>query len=112
MLKITKKNSIHHERDGVNAYYYQMPDINNGTTFAYAEFKSEHGERKIGGRSRIYYILEGEGEFVINGKKFTVSAGDIVPIPEYGTYNLWPEKGKTLKVILYMELLDISKLPK
>lgn len=111
MPKVTKQDAVHHAREGVDAYYYQLPDFNGGTTVSLAEFTDEHGQRTIGERARIYYILEGEGEFMVNDEKFAVVAGDTVAIPPYGTYNLWPKNG-ALKVFLYMELLDTSKLPK
>jgi mannose-6-phosphate isomerase-like protein (cupin superfamily) len=111
MGKVSKNQATHHGRDGVDAYYYQFPEINGSTTVAYAEFTGEHGERTIGERSRIYYILEGSGEFIINGEKFDIEVGDTVAVPAHGTYNLWP-KGKVIKVLLYMELLDTSTLPK
>ena len=111
MAKVTRQDAVFHARDGVSAYYYQLPDINNGTTVAYAEFAGEHGQRTIGERSRIYYILEGEAEFMVNDEKFTAVAGDTVAIPAGGTYNLWP-KTAVVKVLLVMELLDTSKLPK
>ncbi len=104
MKKISKKDTIYHGREGVNGWYYQLPDSNHGTTVAYAEFTGEHGERTIEDRERIYYILDGEGEFVINGEKFDVEPGDLIPIPPHATYNLWPTNG-LLKILLYMELL-------
>ncbi len=111
MAKVTRQQAMFHERDGVSAYYYQLPDINSGTTVAYAEFRGEHGQSTIGERSRIYYILDGEAEFLINNEKFDASAGDTVAIPSHGTYNLWP-KSEVVKVLLVMELLDTGKLPK
>jgi len=110
-MKITKNQAVHHGRSGVDGYYYQLPQINNGTTIAYAEFTGEHGQRTIGDRERIYYILEGDAEFLINGEKFQVYAGDLVTVPAKATYNLWP-KSPVLKVLLYMEYLDFDKLPK
>jgi mannose-6-phosphate isomerase-like protein (cupin superfamily) len=111
MTKVTKDEAIHHSRDGVVARYYQLPEINGGTTVAYAEFRGEHGQRTIGERSRIYYVLEGQAKFEINGESFEVTEGDTVAIPSNGTYNLWP-MGEVVKVLLIMELLDTSKLPK
>ena len=108
--KISQKDAIKHGRPGVSGIYYQLPNTDGGTTVAYAEFTNEHGERTIGKRSRIYYILEGKGEFLVNGEKFLVKKGDLVSIPPKGTYNLWP-KSKVLKVMLYMEFLDFNKLP-
>lgn len=109
-MKIAKKDAVSHSRPGVSGTYYQMPEINNGTTVAYAEFTGEHGERTIGERARIYYILEGTLEFEVNGEKFMAEKDDVVPITPHATYNLWP-KGGVVKVILCMELLDFSKLP-
>lgn len=108
-MKISKNQAIHHGRPGVDGYYYQLPDIQNGTTVAYAEFTDEHGERTIGDKERIYYILEGSGEAIVNGEKQTLESGDLLVIPQHGTYNLWPTEGTTLKLLLYMEYLDFNK---
>ncbi len=105
MLKISKKDAILHSRDGVKGVYYQLPDLEDGRTLAYAEFTGEHGERTIGDKPRIYYILEGTGEFIIDGKKFKVETGDIIPVPPHSTYNLFP-KSKVLKIMLFCELLS------
>lgn len=111
MAKVAKSDAVEHSRDGVYGRHYQMPQINGGTTVAYAEFRGEHGQRTIGEKSRIYYILDGDAEFEINGEKFLVHKDDVVAIPVGGTYNLWP-KSDVVKVLLIMELLDVSKLPK
>lgn len=105
MLKIGKKDAVSHGREGVKGTYYQLPETDGGKTVAYAEFTGEHGERTIGNHSRIYYILEGTGEFIINGEKFDVESGDVIPVPPHATYNLFPTS-TTLKIILYCELLE------
>lgn len=107
-MKISRNDAVSHGREGVQGYYYQLPEVQNGTTVAYAEFTGEHGERTIGERPRIYYILDGAGELIINGVKDTITKDDLVVIPAKSTYNLWPTKG-TLKVLLYLELLDFGK---
>lgn len=108
MQKITKQQAIYHSRPGVDGYYYQLKDVNGGMTVAYAEFIGEHGERTIEKKSRIYYILEGNAKFMINGISFDAQPGDLIPIPPQATYNLWP-KGKSLKVLLYMEYTEFNK---
>lgn len=110
-MKVAKSDAVEHSRKGVIARYYQMPQVDGGTTVAYAEFRGEHGLRVSAEQSRIYYILEGSVEFEINGEKFSATKDDVVAIPPHSTYNLWP-KGEVVKVVLFMELLDISKLPK
>ena len=111
MTKIAKKDAVLHERAGVKGWYYQFPEIEGGTTMAYAQFTGGYGERTVGNRARIYYVLEGGGEFMLNGDKFPFKSGDAIAVPANSTYNFWP-KGDAVKVLLVMELLDISKLPK
>ena len=110
MAKVSRKDAIYHTRDGVEAYYYQLPEIDDGTTVAYAEFTGEHGQRTSGDRARVYYVLDGSGEIELDGEKFAMEKGDVIAVPPHTTYNLWPNEG-VLKVVLYLELLDISKLP-
>lgn len=111
MSKVSRQKAIHYTREGVEAYYYQFPEIDGGTTVAYAEFIGEHGKRVSGDRARIYYVLEGKGEIEIGEEKFDMEKGDVIAIPPHTSYNLWPTEG-VLKVVLHMDLLDISKLPK
>lgn len=72
---ISQKESTHHGRTGVDGYYYNLPSVSGGTTVAFAEFTGEHGERTIGNRERIYYILEGTARFIINGEEFEAHPG-------------------------------------
>lgn len=111
-IKVSRKEAVRYGRAEVDAYNYSLPDIEGGTSFIYAELTGVHGERITTNRSRIYYITEGTGEFIVNGEKIKVEPGDVVPLQPHTTYNYWPDKGKTLKAVLVMELLDISKLPK
>jgi quercetin dioxygenase-like cupin family protein len=110
--KLSRKEAERYGRTGLDAFNYGLPDIEGGTSFIYAELTGEHGERTTTNRSRIYYITEGSGEFIVNGKKIKVEAGDVISLQPHTTYNYWPDKNKTLKTVLVMELLDISKLPK
>lgn len=112
MIKLSRNNAQPYGRTGVRAFNYPFPDINGGSSVIYAELTGEHGERTIGERARLYYILDGTGEFVINRKKTPVESGDVIVIPPNGVYNYWPTKSTTLRCLLYMELLDITKLPK
>jgi mannose-6-phosphate isomerase-like protein (cupin superfamily) len=109
--KISKEEAFSYSRPGMTGKYYQFPEANGGTTVACAHFTGEHGERTIGEHSRIYYVVAGEAEFMINDEKFDVTAGDTIAIPTGGTYNLWP-RGEFVDVLLVMELLDLDKLPK
>ena len=107
-MKITKNEAIKRSREGVKGTYYQLPDIEDGTMIAYAEFTGEHGESTIKDKFRIYYILDGEGKFIVDQQEVEVSEGDVVPIKEGSTYNIFPTSD-VLKVILYMEYVDFEQ---
>lgn len=108
---VRESEAVHHFRNGIDATYFQFPDIMGGTTVAEATFTGPHGERTIGEHPRIYIVTEGQCEFVINSEKVTANKGDVVAVPPKATYNLFPKNGP-VKIILFMELLDTTKLPK
>ena len=112
MIKLSRKDAQAYGRKGVSAFNYPFLDVNGGSSVIYAELTGEHGERTTGERARLYYILDGQGEFIVNGEKTSVASGDVIVIPPNGVYNYWPTKNTTLQCLLYMELLDITKLPK
>jgi mannose-6-phosphate isomerase-like protein (cupin superfamily) len=110
MLKISKTKAVKYGRKGLTGYNYELPDIDGGTTVLYAELTGEHGERTIGDKARVYFILEGTAKFIVDGKKFNVKPSDVIPVKPHSTYNYFPTS-PILKVIAFMELLDIGKLP-
>jgi quercetin dioxygenase-like cupin family protein len=110
-MKLSIKDVVYHERKNVKGWYYQLPNVNSGTSVIYAEVTGEHGERHIGDHPRIYYIIDGVGEYEINGEKIKVEKGDVVVIPPNAIYNFWA-KSSVLKILLTMDLLDLSLLPK
>lgn len=111
-MLIKKKDSISHDRNGVNANYFQLPNFFNGNTIARATFTGEHGERKLSENvSRAYYIIKGQAKFLLNGQDFYADEGDLFVIEPNSTYNLWPVSD-SVDVLLVSELLDLSGLPK
>lgn len=110
-IKLKRKNTVKYGRFGVVGYNYQFPEVEQGTSIVYAELTGEHGERITTGRARIYYILSGEGTFIVAGEKITVSPEDVIVIPPKTKYNYWPTKAP-LKCLLVMEWFDPKNLPK
>lgn len=51
------------------------------------EINGDHGAIKCLKEDRIYFILEGRGQFVINGKAHKVSKYDLVFVPKNMPYN-------------------------
>ena len=110
MKKITQKEAFHLNTEALQGWYYQFPEIDNGRSIVYAEVTGDHGQRVVGDKPRFYYIIDGEGEFTVNGEKTIGRSGDVIVIPAKSTYSYHATK-PTLKVILFMDLIDLSKLP-
>lgn len=111
MLKISQKDSFQHETNVLKGYYYQLPEVNGGQSVVYAEVTGDHGQRIIKDKkARIYYIIAGEGEFIVNGEKTLARKGDVIVIPPNGTYSYHATK-PVLKLLLVMDLIDLTKLP-
>lgn len=104
LIKVSKDNAIQSNWGDMKSLNWKLPDLRGGTSVVIAEFNSPHGRTKAKkDRERIYYILEGEGEFESEDEKILVQTGDVIAIPPATSYNYRPTKG-TLKVLVVMDL--------
>lgn len=62
--------------------------INSNFSGALVEINGEHKAMKSIREDRIYFIVEGEGKFIINGEERSVSVEDLIFIPKGISYNL------------------------
>ncbi len=62
--------------------------INPDFSAALIEINGNHGTVKCTEEDRIYFIIEGSGEFVINGKTSKVATNDLIFVPRNTPYNV------------------------
>ncbi|MBU1085594.1 MAG: cupin domain-containing protein [Candidatus Beckwithbacteria bacterium] len=105
-MKIVKTQSKREDWDEVRSWNYKLTNLFPKMSVVYAELDGSHGEVKTKETERVYYILEGRGEFTFNNKTFEIAKEDVITVPPNTVYNYKPVGKKTLKVILYMELWD------
>jgi len=105
-MKIYKNQAIQQDWDEVKSWNYKLKQLKTYQSVVYAELKGEHGEVETKDVERVYFIVEGKGEFEINKKTVKVEKGDVVTVPAKTIYNYRPIKKSTLKVLLFMELWD------
>lgn len=110
MIKLSEKDAYRNNTSAQDGWYYQLPEVNEGTSVIYSEVTGDHGQRVIGPHPRIYYIFEGEGEFTINGEVASAKPKDVIVIPPFATYSYHATK-PVLKLLLVMDLIDLTKLP-
>ena len=105
-MKISKNQAIQQDWDEVKSWNYKLKQLKTYQSVVYAELKGEHGEVETNDVERVYFIVEGEGEFEINKETIKVEKGDVVTVPAETTYNYRPTNNSTLEVLLFMELWD------
>lgn len=62
--------------------------INPNFSAALIEINGNHGKIKCPNEDRIYFIIEGNGKFIINNKEENVSKNDLIFIPKNTPYNI------------------------
>ncbi|MGM5488183.1 MAG: hypothetical protein ACQESG_04505 [Nanobdellota archaeon] len=62
--------------------------INSKFSGALVEINGNHGALKCLEEDRIYFIIEGNGKFIIDDQEKEVSAYDIIFVPKETPYNL------------------------
>ena len=65
--------------------------INSDFSGALIEINGDHGKLKCLNEDRIYFIIEGNGEFDLDGEVSEVGVGDLIFVPKETPYNI---KGK------------------
>jgi len=105
-MKITKSQSISQDWDQVKSWNYKLKHLTPYQSIVYAEIFNDHGEVHTNDVERIYYIIDGEGEFEYNKQIITVCKGDVITIPPKTIYNYHSSNNSILKVVLMMELWE------
>jgi mannose-6-phosphate isomerase-like protein (cupin superfamily) len=105
-MKLSKNQAVNENWDKVRSWNYKLALGKEYQSVVYAELGGNHGEVKTNDTERVYFILEGTGEFDIAGTLTPVEQGDVITVPPRTKYNYHPTGNKTLKVLLFMELWD------
>ena len=105
-MKIKKSQAVTEDWDQVHSLNYKVTHLHPYQSIVFAELNGVHGRVTTKDLERIYYILEGNGEFEIAGKKVTVEAGDLLTVPPHTPYDYKPTGSQPLKILLFMELWD------
>ena len=88
-MKFTLKKTHKFGWSGVDGWNY---DFDDKVSVSYIEISKNIPRRKNTRNDRVYFILEGEAEFVIEGKKKVVKEKEVVRIPKKTTYSYKPLK--------------------
>ncbi len=62
--------------------------INSNFSGALIEINGDHGKVKCISEDRIYFILDGEGKFIIGDIESEVNSNDLIFVPKNTPYNI------------------------
>jgi mannose-6-phosphate isomerase-like protein (cupin superfamily) len=105
-MKINASQAVREDWDQCRSWNYKLKQLSGYQSVVYAELDGQHGESQAEDLERVYFIIEGQGEFSIAGQIEQVSKGDVITIPPHTTYDYKPAENTTLKILLFMELWD------
>lgn len=95
--KFSKENAFQFEWENVKAFSYTSNShLKSASAISFELNNTNHGKIKSTVSDRIYYVIEGKGEFVINNEVIPVSRSDVIIVPKNTPYDY---RG-TLKVFL------------
>ncbi|HSX39062.1 MAG TPA: AraC family ligand binding domain-containing protein [Candidatus Saccharimonadales bacterium] len=105
-MYISINNSKRQDWDKVKSWNYKLDFLKPEMSVVYAEVVGEHGDAETKESEWIYYIIEGNGEFMINRTTTKVSSGDVITIPPHTKYTYRSVDSITLKVVMFIDLWD------
>lgn len=98
-MKFTLKDATEFGWEGLKGRAYNSYDDFENASAARFEVTGSHGKTKTTHSDRVYLILEGKGEFIVNNEKILVKKDDVVIIPKNTEYDYMTTDG-VLKLFL------------
>lgn len=100
-MKFTLKQATDFGWEGLKGRAYNSKEEFDGASAAYFEVTDKgHGKVKTTLSDRVYYVLEGSGEFIVGGKSEEVSQSDVVIVPKDTPYDYRAAQGTVMKLFL------------
>ena len=100
-MKFSKAKEPSFEQDtGLKGWVMSSAEDFPQASGVYFEVTGNHGESRTTKSDRIYFIISGNGEFIVDGEVISVKMHDMIIIPKDTPYDFKATHGKTLKLFL------------
>jgi mannose-6-phosphate isomerase-like protein (cupin superfamily) len=86
-MKFPFKSTQTFERKGVKVRVYNSRDDFSNLSAALLEVTGRHGKIKTMSSDRVYFIVEGKGEFTVGDTVTSVGPNDVVIVPKGTPYD-------------------------
>jgi len=108
-MKFTLKNAQEFGWDGLSGWAFNAKEDFPRASAAYFEITGQHGETKATESDRIYYVIDGEGEFMMNGETIKVGKSDVFVAPKNTTYDYKAVVGVLKMFLVHTPAFDSDK---
>lgn len=98
-MKFTLKDADKFNWEGLKGWAYSSKEDFENASGAYIEITGSHGKIKTLKSDRVYYVIDGKGEFIIDDEVIPVEKSDVVIVPSNVVYDYRAKEG-TLKLFL------------
>ncbi|MEK6964304.1 MAG: cupin domain-containing protein [Nanoarchaeota archaeon] len=86
-MKFSLKTARSFGWEGLKGWAYNSKEDFENASAAYFEVTKGHGKVKTRKSDRVYYVVDGHGEFIIDGKIVQVEKTDVVIVPKNTPYD-------------------------
>lgn len=108
-LKFKLKNAQKFGWKGLKGLSYSSKEDFKRASAAMFEVTGRHGKIKTLVSDRIYLVLKGKGEFIINGKIVPIDKNDVIIVPKNTPYDYRAVKGKLKLFLVHTPAFDNKK---
>lgn len=99
-MKFTLRNALKVSWPGWTGFAYNSKEDFRRASALYIEVTKKHGKTMSTKSDRIYYVLDGKGEFKVKNKVYRVKRSDVIIVPKNTPYDYKALAGTTLKLFL------------
>ena len=105
-MKFKLKDAHQFGWEGLKGFAYNSKEDFERASAAIFEVTGKHGKVKSLISDRIYLVLEGKGEFIINEEVLPVEKDDVIIVPKNTPYNYRAIEGKLKLFLVHTPAFD------
>ncbi len=106
VLKYSRDNAFQFGWKGLKGWAYNSKEDFGNASAAVFEVEENHGKVKTTLSDRVYYILEGSGQFIVENDTIQVEKTDVIIIPKNTAYDY---QGKMTLFLVHIPAYDETK---
>lgn len=105
-MKFTLKKATKFEWEGLKGWAYNSRQDFANASGVYFEVTGSHGKFKTTLSDRVYFVVEGKSEFIINDKVIPVEKHNMIIVPKNTPYDYRTKSGALKLFLVHVPAYD------